>query len=65
MFIVHAFMDLLVVLFLVGLAGSAIVVTMAFVEDFGVLFGKDDEPDGLTPIASVSPAETAHAVPRH
>jgi hypothetical protein len=35
------FMHLLVVVFFVGLAGSAVVVLISFVEDLGVLLGFD------------------------
>lgn len=35
------FMRLLEVLFFVGLAGSAVVVLISFVEDFKELFGED------------------------
>ncbi|HLY41004.1 MAG TPA: hypothetical protein VKR52_07295 [Terracidiphilus sp.] len=33
---------LITVLFLIGLAGSAIVIAISFVEDFHELFGPDD-----------------------
>ena len=36
------FIDFLVTIFLLGLAGSAIVVFLSFVQDFHELFGDDD-----------------------
>jgi len=39
------FFRLITILFFVGMAGSAIVVFMAFVEDFRDLFGSDDTPE--------------------
>lgn len=76
MFLINVFIHLLTGMFLIGLIGSAVVVTMAFVQDFGVLFGKDEEPEGLAPGApppaqpasarpSHVPAEAMHAIPRH
>jgi len=35
-------MHCLEALFLVGIAGSAIVVLLSFIEDFGELFGRDE-----------------------
>jgi len=37
------------VVFLVGLAGSCIVVLISFFEDFGELFSKNDEPGMAEP----------------
>lgn len=81
MFLINAFIHLLTGMFLIGLVGSAVVVTMAFVQDFGVLFGKDDEPAGLGPNAGLAaqpgsalpsqqrsvpgPVDSMHAIPRH
>ncbi|HET7101101.1 MAG TPA: hypothetical protein VFJ52_08120 [Terriglobia bacterium] len=42
MFLIH----FLITIFLVGLAGSAIVVTLSFVEDFREIFGDDDDLAG-------------------
>jgi hypothetical protein len=36
------FIDVIVVLFFVGMAGSAVVVAISFVDDFRELFGPDD-----------------------
>lgn len=36
------FIDVIVIMFFVGLAGSAVVVLISFVEDFKELFGDDD-----------------------
>jgi len=36
-------------LFLVGLAGSAIVILISFVEDFGELFSKNDDVEVARP----------------
>jgi hypothetical protein len=36
---IHAAMHLLVILFFLGLTGSAIIVILSFVEDLGELFG--------------------------
>jgi hypothetical protein len=61
MFLLNAFIHLLTAMFLIGLIGSAVVVTMAFVEDIGVLFGKDEEPAGLDPRAPSDGTVTAAA----
>lgn len=50
--------DVIVVLFFVGMAGSAIVVVISFFEDFKELFGDDDAVPEPTPHA---PAKTAEA----
>jgi hypothetical protein len=42
-------MHLLTVLFFVGMAGSAVVIILAFVEDFRELFGPDDESSTEAP----------------
>ena len=36
--------DMIVVLFFVGMAGSAVVVVISFVDDFRELFGPDEGP---------------------
>ena len=36
--------DLIVVLFFVGMAGSVVVIVISFVEDFRELFGSDEGP---------------------
>ena len=38
------FVDVIVGMFFAGLAGSAIVILIAFVEDFKELFGEDETP---------------------
>lgn len=38
------FLDVLAGMFLIGLAGSALVVGISFVEDFGELFSSDEGP---------------------
>ncbi|HTW46107.1 MAG TPA: hypothetical protein VMD58_11220 [Acidobacteriaceae bacterium] len=38
--LVHLFIGLLTVLFFVGLAGSAVVVVLSFIEDLTELFGE-------------------------
>jgi len=48
--------DVIVVLFFVGMAGSAIVVIISFFEDFKELFGDDD---ALPEPAPHPPAKTA------
>lgn len=50
--------DVIVVLFFVGMAGSAIVVVISFFEDFKELFGDDD---ALPEPAPHAPAKTAEA----
>jgi hypothetical protein len=47
--------DAIVVMFFVGLAGSAVVVAISFVDDFRELFGPDDP----TPEPVHAPAKTA------
>jgi hypothetical protein len=37
--------DVIVVLFFVGMAGSAVVVFISFIEDFRELFGDDETPE--------------------
>jgi len=52
------FIDVIVVLFFVGMAGSAVVVLISFIEDFRELFGDDDvvpEPVSHAP-ARTSPS---------
>lgn len=39
--------DIVVVMFLVGMAGSAVVVLISFVHDFRELFGDDETPTEL------------------
>lgn len=42
--------DVIVVLFFVGMAGSAVVILISFVEDFRELFGDDDAvPEPVAP----------------
>lgn len=50
--------DVIVVLFFVGMAGSAVVVIISFFEDFKELFGDDDAVPEPAPHA---PAKTAEA----
>jgi hypothetical protein len=53
------FVDVVVALFFIGLAGSAVVILISFVEDFRELFGPDDaEPEPARPpqSAPVMPA---------
>lgn len=50
--------DVIVVLFFVGMAGSAIVVVISFFEDFKELFGDDDAMPEPAPHA---PAKTTDA----
>jgi hypothetical protein len=48
--------DAIVVMFFVGLAGSAVVVAIAFVDDFRELFGPDDPtPEPVHPPAKTAP----------
>jgi len=45
-----ALIDVIVVLFFVGMAGSAVVILISFVEDFRELFGDDESiPDPAPP----------------
>jgi hypothetical protein len=37
--------DVIVVLFFVGMAGSAVVIFISFIEDFRELFGDDETPE--------------------
>lgn len=59
------FIDVLVTMFLVGLAGSAVVVVISFVEDFKELFGDDEAvqephvPPRSEPARSVNYSYTA------
>jgi len=51
--------DLIVVLFFVWMAGSAVVIVISFVEDFRELVGSDDaepEREGPPPTAQLKPA---------
>jgi hypothetical protein len=49
--------DVIVVLFFVGMAGSAVVVVISFVEDFRELFGDDDAvPEPVSPPSTKSAA---------
>ena len=55
------FVDVIVGLFFVGLAGSSIVILISFVEDFRELFGPDDaEPEPTRPPHS-APTMASHA----
>jgi hypothetical protein len=49
------FVDVIVGLFFVGLAGSSIVILISFVEDFRELFGPDD--------AEPEPSRAPHSAP--
>ena len=49
--------DVIVVLFFVGMAGSAVVVIISFFEDFKELFGDDDAMPEPAPHAPASLAE--------
>ena len=50
--------DVIVALFVIGMAGSAVVIVISFVEDFRELFGPDEGP----PEAEAPPGP-AHAKP--
>lgn len=43
------FIDVIVVLFFVGMAGSAVVILISFVEDFKELFGDDESIPDIAP----------------
>ena len=56
--------DLIVVSFFVGMAGSAVVVVIAFVDDFRELFGSDDDPSELEkPVPFPATKSAAHSYP--
>jgi hypothetical protein len=56
--------DLIVVSFFVGMAGSAVVVVIAFVDDFRELFGSDDDSLELEKPAPLPSARSAaHSYP--
>ena len=55
-FVGRMFIDLMVTMFFVGLAGSAIVILISFVEDFRELFGSDGP--GHEPVAAPHSAAT-------
>jgi hypothetical protein len=46
-FVGTMFVDLMVTLFFIGMAGSAVVVLVSFVEDFRELFGSDESAPEL------------------
>lgn len=53
---------IITVLFFVGMAGSAVVVVLAFVEDFRDLFGPDEPgPAPEQRSSSVAPRSPAHS----
>jgi hypothetical protein len=52
------FVHLLSTIFFIGLAGSAIVIAISFVEDFHELFGPDDPASEPTPSPRVSTNQT-------
>ena len=47
-FLAKVFVDSLITLFFVGLAGSSVVILIAFVEDFRELFGSDEVLPGVS-----------------
>ena len=51
--------DVIVVLFFVGMAGSAVVVVISFVEDFRELFGEDDAVPESAPHTPATTGSTA------
>jgi hypothetical protein len=57
-FVGKVFVDLMVTLFFIGLAGSAVVILISFVEDFRELFGSDEVPAEPVrpPQSAVAPA---------
>jgi hypothetical protein len=56
--------DLSVVSFFVGMAGSAVVVVIAFVDDFRELFGSDDDSSELErPSPSPGIKSATHSYP--
>ena len=64
--------DVIVVLFFVGMAGSAVVVVFSFVEDFRELFGPDEDlPESEAPPRPVHAKSAAYSYsletesPRH
>jgi len=52
-------MHVLTVAFFVGLAGSAIVITISFIEDFHELFGPDEPSSEPSKPPQSTPAEPA------
>jgi hypothetical protein len=56
-----SFIRVITVLFFVGMAGSAIVVAIAFVEDFRELFSSDDPVQELEQTSSASQPSHPHA----
>jgi len=60
------FIDLMVGMFFIGLAGSAVVILISFVEDFRELFGSDEpgrEPTVVSQPAAAAPL-ASHAEAR-
>lgn len=55
--------DVIVTLFFVGMAGSAVVIFISFIEDFRELFGDDETPE-MEPKHSPPPTDTAAALHR-
>jgi len=61
------FVDVIIALFFLGLAGSAIVVVISFVEDFQELFDSDDavaEPARPPQSAPPTPASASYTAPK-
>ncbi len=54
--------DVIVVLFFVGMAGSAVVVIISFFEDFKELFGDDDAVPEPAPHAPPKTAEWSRGI---
>ena len=54
-FLVRAFIDLMVTMFFVGLAGSAIVILISFAEDFRELFGSDESSPEIAAAPQTAP----------
>jgi len=64
-FVGTIFIDLLVAMFFIGLAGSAIVILISFVEDFRELFGSDESSREVaeTPQSAPPVIGSAHMEP--
>ena len=58
-FLGRMFIDLVVAMFFVGLAGSAVVILLAFAEDFRELFGSDETASEATGTSHSAPPTVA------
>lgn len=56
-FLGRLFIDLIITIFFIGLAGSAVVILIAFADDFRELFGSDESTP--EPVAPPPPATSA------